>query len=156
MIKIEIPGRTPLELHYLVSDVNGTLALDGVLINGIQEAIDSLRDKLEITLLTADTFGKGAMIAEELGVQIKVLTSGHEREQKSDFVTSLGANRVVSIGQGANDELMLKESALGICVLSDEGTAVSALMAADIITKDSITALDLLQHPTRLIATLRK
>lgn len=156
MIKIDIPGRSPLELHYLVSDVNGTLAMDGELIKGIKEAFDSLRDKLEITLLTADTFGKGARIAEDLGVQIKTLTPGNEREQKLDFVINLGAQRVVSIGQGANDELMLKGSALGICVLSGEGTAVSALMAADILTKDAITALDLLNHPARLIATLRK
>ena len=37
MIQIEVPGRAPLEIRNLVCDVNGTLALDGILIEGVQE-----------------------------------------------------------------------------------------------------------------------
>lgn len=143
-------------MDHLVSDINGTIALDGELINGVKEHLLPLKNKLQVTLLSADTFGKGSAIAEELGIKIHILANGNEKEQKADFVNRLGAARVVSIGQGANDELMLKESALGICVLSDEGTAISTLMAADVVSRDIITAFELLQHPARLIATLRK
>lgn len=40
-------------------------------------------------------------------------------------------------------------------MLGQEGTAVEALMAADVIVPDIFTALDLLQIPLRLVATLR-
>jgi soluble P-type ATPase len=51
---------------------------------------------------------------------------------------------------------MLQEAALGICVLSTEGTAVQTLLAADLVTPDIITALELLEKPLRIVASLRK
>ncbi len=35
MIELTIPGRGALRLEHVVSDVNGTLAVDGVLIDGL-------------------------------------------------------------------------------------------------------------------------
>ena len=64
------------------------------------------------------------------------MAPGNEQEQKRSFVADLGADSVVAIGQGANDALMLKEAAIGICVLSREGSAVETLLAADIVTPD--------------------
>jgi soluble P-type ATPase len=51
---------------------------------------------------------------------------------------------------------MLKAAGLGICVLSREGTALDALMAADIIAPDIFAAFELLERPMRIVATLRK
>ena len=67
----------------------------------------------------------------------------------------LGTERVVCIGNGRNDRLMVREAALGSAVLQDEGTAVETMCAADILMHSIIDALDLLLHPLRLIATLR-
>ena len=156
MIRIDIPGGKSFKLRHLVSDVNGTLALDGNLLPGVEEAISALRRDLHITLLTADTFGKGRDLAASLRVELHILNPGGEREQKAAFVRQLGADSVVAIGQGANDELMLKDSALGICVLSREGNALPTLIAADVLAPDGAAALQLLLHPTRIIATLRK
>jgi soluble P-type ATPase len=68
----------------------------------------------------------------------------------------LGAGRVVAVGQGANDAGMLKEAALGICVLSKEGVALESLLAADLLAPDILSALELLERPLRLVASLRK
>ncbi len=68
----------------------------------------------------------------------------------------LSADRVVAIGQGANDSAMLKAAALGICVQSREGVAIETLLAADIFVPDIFTALELLEKPLRIVATLRK
>ena len=81
---------------------------------------------------------------------------GDEAGQKADYVRRLGAESVVALGQGANDAGMLKEAALGICVLSLEGTAGETLLAADLVTPDINTALDLLEKPLRIAASLRK
>ena len=51
---------------------------------------------------------------------------------------------------------MLKEARIGICVLSDEGTALETLLQADIVTPNINSALSLFIHPTRLAASLRK
>jgi soluble P-type ATPase len=50
----------------LVTDVNGTLAVDGILIDGLAKRLTSLRDRLEIHMLTADTHGRQAAIDELL------------------------------------------------------------------------------------------
>ena len=71
------------------------------------------------------------------------------------MVEELGARCVVAIGNGANDEAMLRRAALGIAVMGNEGLAVACLNAADVIVPDIGSALDLLLWPRRLIATLR-
>ena len=63
---------------------------------------------------------------------------------------------MIAVGQGANDARMLKEAALGICVMSQEGAAVETLLSADIVVPNIFVAFDLLDKPLRIAATLRK
>ncbi len=156
MIELNIPGRGTLQLEHLVLDVNGTLAKDGHLLDKIVKPLTALRDRLTLHLLTADTYGRQTAIDLMLNTQAVRLQPGDEPRQKGDFVRRLGADRVVAIGQGANDAEMLKAAALGIAVLSDEGLAVEALLSADIVMADIFGALNLLEFPTRLVATLRR
>ena len=156
MIELNIPGRGLVSLEYLVSDVNGTLAVDGQLIDGIPRLLNALRDRLEIHLLTADTHGRQELIDHQLNLQAIRIQPGNESQQKAEYVRRLGAEHVVALGQGANDAGMLNAAAIGICVLSTEGVAMEALHAADLLASDIYTALDLLEKPVRLVATLRK
>ena len=156
MIELNIPGRGGLQLQHLVTDVNGTLALDGVLIDGVPQRIAALRDRLKVHLLTADTHGRQSAIDKQLDLTGTRLTGGDEVEQKRTFVEKLGAGSVVAIGQGANDAGMLNAAAFGICVMSLEGAAVETLLAADIVVPDILAAFDLLDKPMRIIASLRK
>jgi len=156
MIELTIPGRGPLRIKHLVTDVNGTLAVDGILIDGLTKRISSLRDRLEIHMLTADTHGRQAAIEEQLALKASIVQAGDEAAQKAEFVQNLGADSVVAIGQGANDVEMLKAAALGICVISQEGVAVETLLSADILVPDIFAALDLLEKPLRIVASLRK
>jgi len=155
---IDIPSRGRLEPRHLVLDLNGTIALDGRLLPGVAERVAALREHKHLAayLLTADTRGQGAVIANRLGVQLHRLTPGREAGQKADFVRSLGAAHTVAVGNGTNDALMLAAAGLGIAVLGGEGLAVPALQAADLVVPDVAAALDLLLHPQRLIATLRQ
>lgn len=156
MIELNIPGRGVLQLEHLVCDVNGTLALDGRLPEGLARAINSLRDRLTIHLLTADTHGRQALIDQQLNLQAVRIQPGDESSQKARFLQQIGAERCVAIGQGANDAAMLKEAALGICVLSREGTAIQTLLAADLVAPDIFAALELLEKPLRIVASLRQ
>jgi P-type E1-E2 ATPase len=156
MIELNIPGRGSLQLQNLVCDVNGTLAVDGQLLDGVKQRLTSLRDCLTLHLLTADTHGKQTNIDQQLDIKAVRIPTGDEAEHKAHYVLQLGARSVVAIGQGANDAGMLREAGLGICVLSPEGTAVETLMNADLVASSIFEALELLEKPLRIVATLRK
>ena len=145
-----------IQLEHLVCDVNGTLAMDGKLIEGVVRILGSLQDRLTIHLVTADTFGRQASIDHQLNLRAVRLMPGNEAEQKAAYVEHLTAARVAAIGQGANDALMLRAARIGICVLSLEGAAAPTLLAADIVVPNILAALGLFETPLRLVATLRK
>jgi P-type E1-E2 ATPase len=156
MIELFIPGRGEIQIQHLVCDVNGTLAIDGQLIEGVARDFKVLRDRLTIHLLTADTHGRQDWIDQQLGITAVRIQTGNESEQKAAYILQLAPSHVAAIGQGANDELMLKTAEIGICVLSPEGTAVSTLNSADLVVRDIQSALQLFIKPLRLVATLRK
>ena len=156
MIELNIPGRGWIQLEHLVSDVNGTLAVDGHLLEGVSLAFKELGDRLHIHLLTADTHGRQDLIDRQLGLQAVRIATGDEGAQKVEYVHQLGAEHVVAIGQGANDAPMLKHAKLGICILSKEGTTIETLLAADLVMPDIQSALELLDKPLRIVASLRK
>lgn len=157
MVEIDVPGRGRLTLRHLVLDVNGTLACDGVLLPGVAARLATLRERLTLHLLTADTHGRQAAIDRELGLgAVRMRPGAPEDEQKAAYVRDLGGAEVVAIGNGANDAGMLAVAALGIAVLGPEGLARAALGAADVVAASIDDALDLLLHPRRLVATLRR
>lgn len=156
MIDLEIAGRGRMQFEHLVCDVNGTLAIDGQLIPGVADQIRMVSSLLTVHLVTADTHGRQAAIDQELGTKAVILIPGDEAAQKADFVEKMGSPKIIAIGQGANDRLMLKKAGLGICVLSDEGTYIETALAADILVPDIIKAFELIMHPNRMIATLRQ
>ena len=156
MIELNIPGKGLIQLEHLVCDVNGTLALDGQLIEGVAKRLIELQDRMTVHMVTADTHGRQVRIDQQLGLQAHKISPGGEVEAKAEYIRALGPDRVVALGQGANDAHMLREAILGICVLSPEGTALEALSAADLAAPDILAALDLLNNPLRLVATLRR
>ena len=155
MIRIDIPGTGEIILEHVVFDVNGTLALDGKLLSGIPDKLEILKEHLQIHLLTADTHGKQAKIDQLLGLKAVRIQAGNEKEQKADYIQQLGASQTAAVGQGANDALMIELARIGICVISPEGSALDALLKADLIVPDILSALDILINPIRLKASLR-
>ena len=155
-IDIYIPGVHRLTLEALVLDVNGTLALDGVLIAGVRERLGRLKELMSVHLVTADTHGRQAEVDAALGLRALILAPNEpQAPAKARFVRDLGAEAVAAIGNGVNDALMIREAALGIAVLGPEGLAAATLRAADVVAPDIGAALDLLLYPKRLIASLR-
>lgn len=155
MLSIQIPGFGLLEIDHLVLDYNGTLAVDGALITGVKKMLNMLSDRLDVYVVTADTFGKAADGLKEVNCRLTVLDPGRQDQAKVDFVNRLGADRTACIGNGRNDALMLTASALGIAVILAEGASAVSLAAADVVCTGIVSALELLLNPLRLTATLR-
>ncbi len=155
MIDVEIPGSTNLQLSHLVLDYNGTLALDGDLLDGVAEIMKELAIHLQLHVITADTHGTVAKKLAGLPCSLHIIGPHEQDRQKDAFVRSLVAERVAAIGNGRNDGLMLKTAALGIALVQEEGASLVAILQADIICTDILNAFDLLLKPDRLKATLR-
>ncbi len=154
MIEIHIPGYKDLRLEHLVMDVNGTLALDGTLITGVQPRLKRLGEQLQLHMLTADTHGKQSEINKILGFEARIIRLGSI--EKAVYARELEAETVVAIGNGANDVGMCEMAALSIAVLGPAGVARNLLEVTDVLVRDVNDGLDLLLNPKRLQATLRR
>jgi soluble P-type ATPase len=151
-LSVPIPGRGELRLEHLLLDVNGTLTDRGVLIDGVEARIASLREALDIQLVSADTFGTLDAIAVRFGVAAVRAGTG---EDKLRVLNEWGHDRSAVIGNGANDVLVLETAAVGFVVLGPEGASAAALRSADVVCASAADALDLLLDPKALSATLR-
>lgn len=155
MIQIDIPDFGILSISHLVLDFNGTLACDGDLLPRVESRLQSLSEKIDIHVVTADTFGKVRIAMNHVSCEVAVLPKDDQPQRKLDFINQLGANKVAAIGNGRNDRLMIAEAALGIAVILQEGASRETVNSADILCNDICAALDLLMNPLRIVATLR-
>lgn len=155
MIKIEISGMSTLLIEHLVLDYNGTIAINGELIEGVKERLEKISGLVDIYVITADTYGSVYEECRDLNLSVHVIGKYHQDREKLNFIESLKCEYCAAIGNGRNDILMLEHAALGIGVIQTEGMSAKTLMSSDIVFYSINDALDALLHPNRLIATLR-
>ena len=151
MLKIEIPNYKTLELEYLVLDYNGTIALDGEIRDSVREQLITLSKELEIYVLTADTHGTAKKMCEGLPLKIQTFPTDGALDEKLAVVEGLGEDRCIAIGNGRNDKLMCRASALAIAVMEQEGMCGRLLGEADVCTRNIEDALDLLRSEERRV-----
>ncbi|RUR10670.1 HAD family hydrolase [Legionella sp. km772] len=155
MISISIPKFADLNLHYALIDFNGTLAVDGRLIDGIEEQLNKLAEHLDIHIITGDGMGTAKQELANVRCILTITPAEDQGITKQNYLHQLNPNATVAIGNGRNDQFILKESALGIAILGDEGLATEAILAADLVVPSIDIALALLNNPKRLKASLR-
>lgn len=157
MMELSIPGfkETHLRLHDIILDFNGTLAVDGKLISGVKKRLIHLSRMLAIHVVTGNSFGTAEQELKGIPCKVMLLSPEHQAKEKHDYLMCLNPSSVVSIGNGRNDRLLLKGSAISIAVVQEEGAATETLKYADLVCTSIISALDLITNPTRLTASLR-
>jgi len=155
MLKIDIPEFKIINAEHLVLDFNGTIAIDGLFIEGVIGKLVQISANLQVHVLTADTFHTVQNELRGLPITIKILDSAEQDKQKLQYVKNLGSDNVIAIGNGKNDVLMLKESALSIGIIQAEGAFSQVLNCTQIICTSITDALSLLINSKRLLATLR-
>lgn len=155
MIEIDIPGLKKLCIKHLVLDFNGTIACDGMLLPGVEKSLRGLSEKLEIHVITADTFGTVKERVQGIPCRVTVIPKDNQAEAKHNYIEGLGTEFVAAVGNGLNDRLMLKHAELGVAVILQEGASAKTLSEADVVVTDVLCAFSLLTNPLRLTATLR-
>lgn len=153
-IEVMFPGQTqPLRIERVVFDFNGTLAVDGKLVRGVGPRIAKLARRIDVVVMTADTFGTARRVFGSLPVTLHIVRDGADKRR---YLRSVGCATCAAVGNGVNDVPMLEAAALGIVVCGREGAATEAVRVATIVVLDVNDAIDLLLNPKRLIATLRR
>jgi soluble P-type ATPase len=150
-VSIDLPAG-PTIFGRLVLDFTGTLSQGGALLPGVGERLQRLARNLQITVLTADTFGTVEREMTGLPVVVRIIADGRE---KAGIVAGMGPDQVIAVGNGRNDIPMMEVAGIGIAVLGPEGAAAGLFQAADVVTRDINEALDLVLDPLRMKATLR-
>ena len=151
-IDIETQGQSRRIAH-LVLDFTGTLSLDGKLLPGVAERLIKLAERVEILVLTADTFGTAESALVGLPVEVRIVQTGRD---KAEVVAALGPEHVAAIGNGRNDVEMFRLAGLCLAVIGPEGCSGELISAAHVVVRDVNDGLDLLSNPLRLKATLRE
>ncbi len=155
-MKIAVPNYKVLEIDKIVFDINGTLASDGELIEGVEEGINRLAEEFDVYIVTADTFGTASEIIKKIDVELVLDEEDEGAAFKGDYVDSLGSSSVVAVGNGNNDIEMIKKAELGIAVLGPEGASAETMQNADLVIRDINDLFEILTTPNKLRASLRR
>jgi P-type E1-E2 ATPase len=155
MLEIAVPGFGELKLEHVLFDFNGTLAVDGKLIAGLAPLLNELSKTLKIHVVTGDSSGTARQELAGIDCQIMIVGAENQGIAKVKYLKQLGSQAAVAIGNGRNDHYLLKAVDVGIAIVGEEGASSETLMAADVVVPSIFSAIGLLQHPRRLIATLR-
>lgn len=155
MISISIPGWGDLDIEYLVVDYNGTCAFDGSMKDDAKEMLEKISRYIKVFIITSDSYG--TIDTKGNAVEFSIIKVGKEgsANDKGRIVRELGPEKVVAIGNGANDSMMLREAALGIAVIGSEGASAQLIREADIVANNIVDAVGIILHPERMLATLR-
>jgi len=153
---IEIPHFKNLEIENILFDYNGTLAIDGYLKEETKTLLEEVCKKYAVYVITADTFGTVKEALKAFDLEVLILSSSDHTEEKALFLSRLGTQRTAALGNGNNDAAMLENAALSIAIMGEEGCAKETLLASNVVCRDIGSAMELLLHPKRMIATLRR
>lgn len=156
MLEIKIPSLGHFSFKHIVFDFNGTLATNGEINDVVKARLEALSKRMEVHVLTLDTYGTVAKQLRQLPVQVAVLPSGQGTEEKGNYIKTLGADTCIAVGNGSNDCKMLKEAMLSIAVIGHEGLSQKALRDADLIFTCIEDVFDSIEDPARLAASLRE
>ncbi len=153
MIAIQRPGQAPLEADFLLIGFEGTLATDRRTHPKAKDKINLLSKRLKIYVLTTSERAVVEEALRRVKAEVIFMTEGGASETKLGLLRQLGKDRAVALGSGLSDVSILKESALGICVLNREGATTEAVAGADLVMLNVLDALDFLLKPLRQKAT---
>lgn len=156
MLNFLIPGHDNVKIENILIDFNGTLAVDGILHEGIADKLAELSKIVDITVVSADT---NCTIKEQLKnvpIEVRAFDGKNVSEEKKNILRQLNPVRTAVIGNGFNDHKMMREARVAIGVMGEEGIYSSLFSFTDICVSSIHAALDLFLKPNRIIATMRK
>jgi soluble P-type ATPase len=154
MIILQRPGRTHLEIEFILLNFEGTLATDRRIHPKAKDKLNLLSKRTNIYILTKGEQEAIQEILKKVKAEVVYFEEGEVSQGKLDLLRQLGATKTVAIGNGVDDVPMIEEAGLGICIIDVEGASGEAIKKADVIFTNILDALDFLLKPMRHKAVL--
>jgi soluble P-type ATPase len=154
MISIQRPGMESLDIHFVLIDFEGTLAMDGRVHPKAKDKVNLLSKRVSITILTKSNREKVEETLRKMRAEILYVTEGDSSQQKLNALQRLGAHQTAVIGNGLDDVRIMEQAGLGMCVIGKEGASAEAMAKADLVVTHVLDALDFLLKPMRQRAIL--
>lgn len=153
-MKYNPKGVGEIELTNIILDLNGTLAVNGKIAEGVKERLGKLSELgYQIILFTGDQRGNAAQLTAELGISFKKASTSEEKEA---LTKELEVDKTVAIGNARIDIGTFKGTKLRIATVQAEGIHTGILEHVDILVPSINDALDLLINQNTFEATMRK
>jgi len=154
MISIQRPGMESLDIHFVLIDFEGTLAMDGRVHPKAKDKVNLLSKRATITILTKSNREKVEETLKKMKVEILYVTEEDSSQQKLNVLQRLGPHQTAVIGNGLDDVRIMEQAGLGLCVIGKEGSSAEAVVKADLVVTNVLDALDFLLKPMRQRAAL--
>lgn len=151
---IEIPRGETIEINTIVLDLNGTLSVNGVVLNETKALIEKLKKlKYRIVLISGDIRGNAKQISEELKIELFLGTTSIDKAKQ---MKQFNKETTASIGNARIDIGTFENSKLSISTLQSEGIHTGILKYVDIVVPSIEDALKLFINTKSLAGTLRE
>ena len=154
MISIQRPGMEDLDIHFVLIDFEGTLAMDGRVHPKAKDKVNLLSKRASIYILTKSNREKVEETLRKMKAEILYVAEGDSSQQKLNVLQRLGPHQTAVIGNGLDDGQIMEQAGLGMCVIGKEGSSAEAMAKADLVVTHVLDALDFLLKPLRQRATL--
>ena len=154
MISIQRPGMESLDIHFVLIDFEGTLAMDGRVHPKAKDKVNLLSKRATIYILTKSNREKVEETLRKMKAEILYVAEGDSSQQKLNVLQRLGPHQTAVIGNGLDDGQIMEQAGLGMCVIGKEGSSAEAMAKADLVVTHVLDALDFLLKPLRQRATL--
>jgi soluble P-type ATPase len=149
-----ISGVGNMTLDAIIFDLNGTLSVRGMIVDGAKERIEKLQKMGFMMYLLSGNQRKNALeLSSYLGLRFFEASS---LEEKANFVKNLPTKNIVAIGNARIDIGMFQNAKLSIGTIQGEGIHRDILQHVDILVNNINDALDLLIDEDTLKATLKQ
>lgn len=148
-----IPEVGEIEIDTIVLDLNGTLSVNGQVVDGAKERLSALRQMgFEVILFTGDQRGTAGDLCSDLGIKFhKAVTS----KEKEELFLKLDVEKTAAIGNARIDNGTFKHAKISVATLQAEGIHTGILQYVDVIVPSINDALDLFIDKNSLCATMR-
>jgi len=148
-----IPEGEPIEINTIVLDLNGTLAVKGIVAEKTKLLIRELKNlDYKVVLISGDIRGNAKTIANELEIELLL---GKNSAEKALRMQSFSKENTAAIGNARIDIGTFENSILSVATLQSEGIHTGILKHVDIIVPSIDDALNLFIEKKSIEGTLR-
>ena len=153
-MKIQIPKGKTIEINTIVLDLNGTLAVKGIVSDKTKELILKLKElNYRIVLISGDIRGNAKTISDELELELFL---GATSQEKAEQMQQFDKETTASIGNARIDIGTFENSKISIATMQSEGIHTGILNYVDVIVPTIEDALSLFIDIKSLAGTLRE